>query len=151
MNSCLPSAGLRAHVLSVEVDGKPAGFKAVEPVNEVDQHIAVSTAITTDHTIIRIRLERDFGIAYPYVAPAMGAVSSNLKFLSERWNAAHDRLELQVAGLAGAKYNVPIVGDLTGMTVSGAALSRSGLQIQFGASKSDVYATKEVVLQFPLH
>ncbi len=146
----LPAFSLRAHVLSVDVDGKAAGFKAVEPANEVDQHVTISMPIT-DHTVIRVRLEHDFGIAYPYVAPAMGAVSSNLKFISEHWNAVYDRLELQVAGVAGAKYIVPLVGDLAGMTVSGAELSQSRLQIEFPPRPSDSYTTKAVVLQFPKH
>jgi hypothetical protein len=144
----LPSFGLRAHVLSAEIDGKPAHF-AVQPANEVDQHIAILLAITTARTVVRIRLQGDFGIVYPYVAPAMGATSSNLKFISEHWNAAHDRLELQVAGAGGAKYRVPLTGDLAGLMVSGAELSENSLQIEFPASPSGIYTTKEVVLQFP--
>ncbi len=111
----LPSFSLRTQVLSAEIDGKPAKFEAVEPANEVDQHIAMRMPIRRDHTVIRIRLRDDFGIVYPYTAPATGAVSSNLKFISEQWNAAHDRLELQVAGAGGAKYRVPLAGDLTGV------------------------------------
>jgi hypothetical protein len=141
---------LRTRVLSAEIEGKPASFHAVEPANEVDQHIAVLVPISTDRTVIRIGLRSDFGIAYPYVAPVMSAVSSNLKFVSEHWNTAHDRLEVQVAGTGGAKYRVPLVGDLTGVTVSGAELSQNSLQIEFPPGPSDAYTTKAVVLQFPM-
>ncbi len=144
----LPSLSLRTRVLSAEIDGKPATFQVVEPANEVDQHIAMLVPITRDRTIVHIRLGNEFGIVYPYVAPATGAVSSNLKFVSERWNAAHDRLELQVAGAAGSKYRVPLVGDLTGVTVSGADLSENLLRIEFPSGPSDGYAMKVVTLQF---
>src|SRR5271165_6598491 len=145
-----PSFSLRARVLSAEIDGKPANFETVEP-NEVDQHIAMLLPITRDHTVIRIRASDEFGIAYPYVAPATGAASSNLKFISEQWNASHDRLELQVAGAWGAKYKVPLTGDLTGVTVGGAELSQNLLQIEFPPGPSDVYTTKAVLLQFARH
>ncbi len=147
----LPSLSLRAHVLGAEIDGKPVNFKTVEPANEVDQHIAILVPITRDRTMIRIRLRNEFGITYPYVVPPTGAVSSNLKFISERWNAAHDRLELQVAGARGSKYRVPLAGDLTGLTVNGAELSQDSLQIEFPTGPSGTYATKEVVLQFASH
>ncbi len=144
----LPSFSPRTRVLSAQIDGKPASFKAVDP-NQADQHIVMLVPITGDRTAIRVRLQGYFGIAYPYVAPAMGAVTSNLKFVSEHWNAGHDRLELQVAGLAGAQYRVPLTGDLTGVTVTGAELSENLLRIGFLPGPSDVFSAKTVVLQFP--
>ncbi len=145
----LPSFSLRAHVLNAEIDGKPAHSETVESANEVDQHIAIDVPIITDRTSIRIRLKDDFGIVYPYVVPAIGVVSSNLRFISEHWNGAHDRLELQIAGRGGAKYAVPLTGDLTGVTATGGQLSQNLLQIEFPPGSSDVYTTKAVVLQFP--
>ncbi len=145
----LPSFSLRTHVLSAEIDGKPAKFETLEPGNDVDQHISMLVPINGDHTVVRIRLKDEFGIVYPYVASATGAVSTNIKFISESWNAAHDRLELQVAGAGGATYRVPLAGDLTGLTVRGAGLVQDSLQIEFPAGLSDAYTTKAVVLQFP--
>jgi hypothetical protein len=58
------------------------------------------------------------------------------------------RCKLQATG--GAKYRVPLVGDLTGVTVSGAELSQNSLQIEFPPGPSDAYTTKAVVLQFPM-
>ncbi len=98
---------------------KPTSLKAVEPDNKVDQHIALTVPITRDHTVVHIRLRDEFGMVYPYTVPATGALSSNLRFISEQWNASHDRLELQIAGRAGAKYRVPLTGDLIGLKVSG--------------------------------
>jgi hypothetical protein len=147
----LPSFSLRAHVLSAEIDGKPTTFKAVEPANGLDQHIALMVPITRDHTTVHIRLRDEFGIVYPYAAPVAGAVSSNLRFISEHWNAAHDRLELQVAGRAGAKYHIPLTGTLSGLKVSDGELLHNALQIEFPPGSSDAYTTKAVILQFPSH
>jgi hypothetical protein len=145
----LPSFSLRTYVLSAEIDGKPAKFEKLAPGNDVDQHISMLIPINGDHTVVRVRLKDEFGIVYPYVASATGAVSSNIKFISESWNAAHDRLELQVAGAGGATYRVHLAGDLTGLTARGAELVQDSLQIEFPAGLSDAYATKAVVLQFP--
>ena len=147
----LPSFSLRTHVLSAEIDGKPAKFETFEPVNEVDQHVSMLIPINGERTVVHIRLKDEFGIVYPYVPSSTGAVSSNVKFISEHWNAAHDRLELQVAGAGGAKYRVPLAGDLAGVTVTGAELSEGVLQIEFPAGPSDGYTTKAVALQFPSH
>ncbi len=147
----VPSFSLRAHVLSAEVDGKPTSLKAVEPDNKVDQHIALTVPITRDHTVVHIRLRDEFGMVYPYTVPATGALSSNLRFISEQWNASHDRLELQIAGRAGAKYRVPLTGDLIGLKVSGGELLRDVLQVSFPPEASGAYTTKEVILQFPSH
>jgi hypothetical protein len=147
----LPSLSLRTRVLSVVIDGKPAIPRAVEPANEADQHIAIVVPIGADHTVIRVRTKGDFGIAYPYAAPAMGATTSNLKVVSDQWNPTHDRLELQVAGVGGRRYQLPLTGDLSGVAVTGAELSPGALQIDFPHGPSDVYTLKTVVLQFPKH
>ena len=144
----LPSFSLRTKVLSAEIDGKPSKFETLEPANEVDRHITMLIPISGDHTVVRLRFRDEFGIVFPYVAPATGAVTSGIRFISEHWNAAHDRLELQVAGTGGAKYRVPLAGDLTGVTVTGADLSEDALQIQFPPGPSDAYTTKAVLLQF---
>ena len=144
----LPGFSLRTHVLSAEIDGKAAKFGTLEPANEVDQHITILIPINGDHTVVRLRLRDEFGIVYPYVAPTTGTVTSGIRFISEHWNAAHDRLELQVAGAGGAKYRVPLTGDLTGLTVTGAGLAQDSLQIEFPPGPFGSYTTKEVILQF---
>ncbi|HME32645.1 MAG TPA: hypothetical protein VKG65_07840, partial [Terriglobales bacterium] len=54
----LPAFSLRAHVLSAEVNRRPAKFSQV-PANEVDQHVELLVPITGDSTIIRVRLRDD--------------------------------------------------------------------------------------------
>ncbi len=147
-----PAFSLRARILDAEVNGRHAELRA-EPENAVDQHVSVSVPIDADSTTVRIRFRNDFGIAYPYLAPSLGAVSSNLKFVSQQWNAAHDRLELHVAGVNGMKYEVPLYGDLIGMTATGGELKRSAtqtiLEIDFPTGPDGAYTERSVVLQFP--
>ena len=100
--------------------------------NENDQHATVSASISGDKTTIHLRVSGDFGIAYPFAAPADGAPSSNLKIVSESWNEAHDRLQLQVAGAGGAKYEVPVFNAPSDIGVSGATVYQTEVRIGFG-------------------
>src|ERR1019366_6322542 len=83
-----PALSLRAKVVSAEVDGHKVSAEI--STNENDQHASVSATIAKDTTTIHLLVSGDFGIAYPFAAPADGAVSSNLKIVSEVWNEAHD-------------------------------------------------------------
>jgi len=146
-----PALSLRAKVLDAEVNGRKVSPKI--SANENDQHATVSVPISTDKTTIHLRVAGNFGIAYPYAAPADGAVSSNLKIVSESWNEAHDKLQLQVAGVGGAKYLVPIFNAPSGIAVEGAIITKpkSGLalEIAFPQGPLDTYTTRTVTLQFP--
>ena len=148
-----PGFSLRAKILSAEVNGRAVPLHAAQPANDVDQHVSITAPIASDNNTIRIRFRNDFGIVYPYLPPAAGAVSSNLKIVSEQWNPTHDRLELQVAGVGGASYEIPVAGDLTGLTTEGAELSGQGtsrvLKVAFPAGPSDVFTARAVVLHFP--
>ncbi len=147
-----PAFSLRAKVLDAEVNGRRSELRA-EPENAVDQHVSVSVPIDAESTTVRIRFRNDFGVAYPYVAPAIGAISSNIKFVSQQWNATRDRLELHVAGVNGSKYDVPLYGDLTGMTANGGELKRTAaqtmLEIDFPSGLAGAYTERTVVLEFP--
>jgi len=147
-----PAFSLRAKVLGAEVNGRRVNVRG-EPVNEVDQHGSVSIPIDADSTTVRIRYRNDFGIAYPYVAPPIGAQSTNIKFISQQWNTSRDHLELHVAGVNGAKYEVPLYGDLAGVTANGAVVKRNAtgtvLEITFKPGPAGAYSERTIVLQFP--
>ena len=146
----LPALSFRAQIVAAEVDGHSVSIHPAEPPNGVDQHVHLSVPITSDNAIIRIHFRGDFGIVYPYQAPTSGAVSTNLKIVSEQWNGTHDRLELRVAGGNGKIYRIPLVGDLIGLTVTGGELdpqSRS-LELAYPPGPPDAFTTRTVVLQF---
>jgi glycogen debranching enzyme len=146
-----PSLSLYAKVFGAEVNGQKVSPKI--SANENDQHATVSVPITGDKTTIHLRVSGNFGIAYPFVAPADGATSTNLKVVSEQWNAAHDTLQLQVAGVHGKTYDVPIFNAPSGIGVRGAIITRpaSGLalQIVFPPGLAGAFTTQTVTLQFP--
>jgi glycogen debranching enzyme len=146
-----PALSLRAKVLEAMVDGKKVAPKISS--NENDQHASVSASISSDKTTIRLSVKGDFGIAYPFAAPADGAPSSNLKIVSEAWNEAHDRLQLQVDGVSGAKYDVPIFNAPSGISVEGAVITKTdsglALEVSFPPGPPDTYSPATVTLEFP--
>ena len=146
-----PAVSLRAKVVEATVNGNKVS-PAIS-ANENDHHTAISASVASDKTIIHLHITGDFGIAYPFAVPADGVTSSNLKISSEVWNEKHDRLRLQVAGVSGAKYVVPIFNAPSGFTVEGAAITKiesgSALEISFPTGAPGAYASREVTLQFP--
>lgn len=148
-----PAFSLRAKVLDAEVDGHRVNASPVEPANGSDQHVTINVPIGGDTTTIHVRVKNDFDIGYPFAAPAMGEISRGLRVLSEKWNDAHDRLELELAGMSGASYDLPLAGDLTGLRIEGGdeGTQRNShtLHVAFPAAQSTpAYETKTVVLQF---
>ena len=146
-----PALSPRAKVGDAEVDGHKVSAQI--STNENDQHASVSASIASDNTTIHLPITGDFGIAYPFAVPADGATSSNLKMVSEAWNDAHNKLQLQVAGVSGAKYVVPIFNAPNGIAVEGAVITKiesgSALEISFPTGAPGAYTTREVTLQFP--
>lgn len=109
--------------------------------------------ISTNKTTIHLRVTGNFGIAYSFTAPADGARSSNLKVVSEHWNAAHDQLQLNIAGVNGKTYQLPIFNAPSGIAVKGATMTKppSGLalEIVFPPGPAGTFSSRTVTLQFP--
>ena len=144
---------LHARAVSAELNGKKVSPKIA--ANENDQHATISLPITADKTTIHLRVSGNFGIAYPYAAAADGGVSSNIKVVSEQWNAAHDQLQIQVAGVGGKTYQLPVFNAPSGIGVQGARFVKppSGLALEVafpaGSSTPGTFSTQSITLQFP--
>jgi hypothetical protein len=123
--------------------------------NDYDQHTTQAITVPSGKTTIQIRFRDDFGMDYPYSRPELGATSRALKFISETWNTTHDRLELQVAGAAGATYDVPLYGDLAGLTVNAGKLDTRDqqrvLRLSFPDGPAGSFSTQSVTLNFAGH
>ena len=147
-----PAFSLRTEMLGASVNNARVALKAAGQSNDEDQHVTQTVQVAPGKTVISLRYRDDFGIAYPYAPPALGAPSTSLKIFSETWNAGHDRLDLQVAGVGGAKYEVPLFGDLHGLTAMGGALDHRGaqtfLQLAFPAGAPDGFTTKSARYSF---
>src|SRR5271165_3450539 len=146
-----PAFSLHAKVLDAEVNGHKATPKI--SANENDQHATVSLPITSDTTTLHLRVSDDFRIMYPFGPPADGAASSALKIVSEQWNNAHSELRLEVAGVNGKSYQVPMFNAPSGIRVEGAIITKTesglSLEISFPPGVPIAYATRTVTLQFP--
>jgi hypothetical protein len=148
-----PALSLHARVADADVAGKKVAPKIA--ANEDDQHATISVPIIADKTAIHLHVSGNFGIAYPFVAPADGAVSSNIKVISEQWNATHDQLQIQVAGVNGKTYVLPVFNAPSGIGVQGAQFVKppSGLALEVtfpaGSSSSRTFSTQTITLQFP--
>jgi len=148
-----PAFSLRAKLLAAEVNGRKVSPKI--SVNENDQHISVSVPLNEGRAgnTIHLRVSDDFAIGYPYSVPADGAPSSSLKIVAEHWNAAHDNLQLQLAGISGQNYLLPLFKAPSGIAVQGASITKKpaglALQIAFPSGPPDTYVPLTVTLTFP--
>jgi hypothetical protein len=144
-----PALSLHARVVDAEVNGKKVSPK-ISP-NENDQHATVSVPISADKTTIHLRVNGNFAIAYPFAAPADGAASSNIKVISEQWNTAHNQLQIQVAGLGGKTYQLPVFDAPSGIGVQGARFVKpaSGLALEVVFPSANGFSTQNITLQFP--
>src|SRR5262249_54145153 len=115
-------------------------------------HTTQAITVPPGKTTIQVRFRRDFGMDYPYAPPQLGATSRGLKFISQTWNTTHDRLDLQVAGAAGTTYDVPLYGDLAGLSVNGGKLDARGqqrvLRLTFPPGPPESFSTENVTLSF---
>jgi hypothetical protein len=149
-----PALSLHAKVLAADANGARVTPKI--SANENDQHATISVPVSADKTTIHLRVSGNFGIAYPFVAPADGAVSTNIKVVSEQWNAAHDRWQIQVAGVSGKTYQLPVSNAPSGIGVQGARFIKSpsglALEVAFPAGDSAApqsFRVQTITLQFP--
>ena len=135
------------------MNGSKVGPKV--SANDSDQHATISVPLASGKTTIHLRVADNFAIGFPYTPPADGAVSTGLKFVSRQWNALHDQLVLQLAGIGGRTYTLPMFNAPSGMAVQGANITKNAsgvaLQVAFPAGATDSYALLTVTLQFPAH
>ena len=149
-----PALSLHARFVDADIDGKKFAPKIA--ANENDQHATIAVPVTADKATIHLRVSGNFGIAYPFIAPADGAASSNIKVVSEQWNAAHDQLQIQVAGVSGKTYQLPVFNAPSGIGVQGARFVKrpSGLALEVafptGASTApESFTMQTITLRFP--
>jgi GH15 family glucan-1,4-alpha-glucosidase len=147
-----PAFSPRAQLLEASVNQASSAIKLSGDSKGNDQHPVQRVSLAPGKTTITIHFRNDFGIDYPYTPPQPGAVSRALKFVSESWNTTGDRLELELAGSAGLSYEVPLAGDLQGVTVNGGSLeqreNQAILRIAFPPGEADAFRTQKVTLQF---
>jgi glycogen debranching enzyme len=146
-----PAVGVRAKVLSAEMNGRAVPFHAVQ--GDADQHVNVRASLSSRTNTLRIRIANDFGIGLSSSLPALGSKSYGLRVISESWSTARDRLELDISGAAGEQYELPVWNPAQISTVDGAELMRRGtseaqLHLKIPENAATPYPRAKVVLHF---
>jgi len=118
----------------------------------VDQHVVVHFPVHGGPNSLRIRLQDDFALHVSANLPPLGGSSRNLKVVSRTWNTSRDRLEVEVAGLAGNEYEIPLRGAEQIAGVEGAELVASGqgkghLRVRFPAADG-AYVPRKILIRF---
>lgn len=141
-----PALSLRARSISAEVNGHRLSPQI--ETNDLDQHAAVRTSLTKGKSTLRIRMQDDFGISYSNSLPALGNPSHGLRVISESWTAPHDVLTLDVAGFAGARYELAIWNPGQIASVDGAELKHGDLFVRTPANSSELYSREKITIHF---
>jgi glycogen debranching enzyme len=140
-----PALGLRTHVLSVQLNGKPIPFK-MQPNNN-DQHLDIRFPLNTGPNRVVIRVKDDFGLSLTNELPHLGSASRGLRVIAESWDSSKTQLTLEVSGLAGAQYEMGIWNAPQISSVDGASVSKLGkLQITMPQGATDSYVPQKIVI-----
>ena len=141
-----PAVSRRAEVISVQVNGHRGAFQI--QTSEYDQHVTVHVHATKGRSILRIRLQNDFGLSYANTLPALGNPSSGLRVISELWSATRDTLTVEVAGLAGSHYELTVWNPQQIASVDGAKLMDGKLMVQVPPDAGDAFIHQKIAIHF---
>jgi glycogen debranching enzyme len=142
-----PAFSLRTKISSVEMNGKPLLFKI--QANGEDQHVSMRFPVHGGANSVVIRIKDDFGLALTNELPALGSTSRGLRMISNSWNAAHDRLTVEVSGIPGMDYELGVWNPGQIGSVEGADLTKQGkIHIEIPAAKNADYTHHVVVIHF---
>src|SRR6266852_1533371 len=145
-----PSLSLSAEVLGAELNGKPVPFHVA--ANEEDQHALVRFEARGKSNALKIRVRKDFHVSYDSSLPRLGSGSEGLRVLAQTWTPRRDALTLELAGSAGAEYELAVnPGQLTSVEGAGPVHSESGVQavrVPFPACEPRTYVKTRVVFHF---
>jgi glycogen debranching enzyme len=146
-----PAVSLRARVTRVDINGRPAPYRAELAAN--DQHVRVRFAVFDGNNTLRIHLRNDFALDVANSLPPLGSRSRALKVISQSWNTDHSALSLQLAGLAGHHYDLGLRNPSQIASVEGAEVIKlpdggAALRVSFPASARPEYEIAAVVIHF---
>ena len=145
-----PSLSLGAEVLGAELNGKPVPFHV--DTNGEDQHAVVRVDAPGKSNTIKIRIRKDFNVSYDSSLPRLGSTSEGLRLLSQRWTPSHDAVSLELAGAAGAEYELAVdPGQLASVDGAEVLHAESGVQavrVRFAAGEPGTYRKTTVVFHF---
>jgi GH15 family glucan-1,4-alpha-glucosidase len=110
-----------------------------------DWHPHWKLQIKPGENILSVEHRGTFGYLLPYVPPQLGATSTNLKIISERW-PNNSTLELVVSGRPSHTYSLALSGTSRVTSVSEARQQGGVLVIEMPANNRDDYVNKTVTI-----
>jgi hypothetical protein len=133
----------------VEVNGRPETFE--RQMGPEHHHLKVEVALRDGKNTVRIRVQRDFGLAYDFRLPQLGSRSEDLRILSDTMPDMAAPRELQVQGRAGTTYQLTVWNPELIDSVQGAELVKDAagiakLRIQFPYAAEREYTQQHVAI-----
>jgi glycogen debranching enzyme len=146
-----PALSLRAEVVEARLNGRPLPFHV--DANPVDQHVTLELPISGASSTLVIRVRNDFGLSQPVALPPLGSPSIGLRIVSQSWSSSHDTLTLDVAGAAGAEYELLAWNAGQLVAVDGAQIEKrdaaaATMRIQIPINATEPYPRSRIVLHF---
>jgi len=147
-----PAVSLHAVVWTASFNGKRIPFQV--QATETDQHANISLPIVGPKNTLRVGLGNDFGVGVSLSLPSLGAPSEGVRILGETWSAKKDLVDVEVGGVAGRTYTLPVWNSDQIGSVDGAKLRFSGsdgiddLEFKMPENTSDRYSRTHVVVHF---
>jgi len=145
-----PALSVRAKIMEVFVNGKPAQFSLNG--NRQDQHVVLRLVLTQDITAVSVRFRDDFRVGVSTSTPELGSFSEGIRLIRESWSANHDDYMLEVAGVAGKDYVLPISSSQDILSVEGGEivnhLGQPGLSVRIPAGVEAAYVHSKITIHF---
>jgi glycogen debranching enzyme len=141
-----PAVSLRAQVLSAELNGRKTQFKIESTAS--DQHVHVDAVLMKGKNTLQVRLRNDFGVSYANVLPPLGSRSRGLRILSQTWSSSHESLTVELAGMSGLTYELPMWCPDQVASADGAQIKNGKLQVTFPSRVPEDYVHQSVTIHF---
>ena len=145
-----PAVSLRADVVAAALKGRSIPYR-IEP-SDSDQHVSLRFEVPPGRSTLRLRINNDFELSITPELPPAGSASRGLRILSKSWSPERDRLDLDVAGAPGRRYEFRLSNARQIASLEGAELDRSNphapkLLVRF-PSGADAYVRRRMSIRF---
>jgi glycogen debranching enzyme len=146
-----PALSLRARILGAELNGREVTFHV--ETGRVDQHVRVHSSLHGGSNKLLVRFTDDFGLSPPAQLPPLGNSSQGLRIVSESWTASRDRATMNLSGIAGNQYDLPVSGSNQIASIDGAEFVKSSrgetlVRIRFPAADTATIEHRTITFHF---
>ena len=144
-----PAFSPRAEISSTTINGRT--FRSRSQTNKEDQHVVTEFPVTSENTILRMKVLNDFDVSYSSTLPPHGESNQALKIVSEVWAPGNNELTLEVAGITGKQYYLSVLNPGLISSINGAELLKNEastrLEIKLPGDNSASYVHGKVLIR----